>query len=203
MMSDAASLNRYPYALYRVQVNILGSMVSVEDEEGRVLFNVPVKVKGNNSEITMSSGKKGGTGLISIKPVYEKSKGVLGRVLGFLKKPSHFDVIDLEVNARVGALKLESRGANPKDHTWFLLDHSNSEIGVIKPVSSGFFGASFQHRGQVGSRRVCDFKARNTIAGRYVNADFTVDEDKDLDVRLGLAVAIKLVVAMKEMLSGA
>jgi hypothetical protein len=55
----------------------------------------------------------------------------------------------------------------------------------------------------VGSHLVCEFKAGNTIAGRYVDADFTVDEDEDLNVRLGLAVAIKLVVAMKEMHSGA
>jgi len=202
MTSYSVPGNRYDRVLYRVKVNLFGSMVTVHDETGSVLFNVPVKDKGTDSEIAMSLGKKGGTALMAIRPVYEKPKGFIGKFLGLIMSPSHFEVIDLKANVKVGALKRESTGSDPKDHAWLLLDASDTEIGIVKPVSSGFLGASFQHRGQVGSHHVCDFTAANSIAGRYVDADFTVDEDEDLDVRLGLAVAIKLVVAMKEMHSG-
>ncbi len=203
MTLDVNSGNKYPRTLYRVKVNLLGSLVTVEDEQGRVLFNVPVKDKGNDSEITVSTGKNRGTAMIAIQPVHEKPKRFLGKMLGFLARPSFFEVIDLETKQKVGALRRESKRSDPKDHTWFLLDDSNVEKGVVKPVSSSFLGASFRHRGQVGSNLVCEFKGGNSIAGRYVDADFSVDEDGDLDIRLGLAVAIKLVVAMKEMHSGA
>ena len=200
----SAGRNSYPHQVYRIKVNLLGSAITILDEQGNPTFSVPVKDKGNGSELRVRRGKKRGPEVLVIRPVYEKNKGLLGKVLGFLKHASHFDVIDLEADETcVGAVKRKPGGGNPQDDSWIVLDASGTEIGLVEPVSSGFLGGKFRHRGRMGSQRVCEFRAGNTIAGRYVEADFTVDEDEDLDVRLGLAVAIKIVVAMKEMHSGA
>lgn len=196
--------NSYPRHVYRVQVNLLGTLIAILDEQGNTILNCRIKDKGNDSELTLSRGKKGGAELMKIVPVYEKPKGLLRRALHFLSRPSHFDVVDLEAGgSKVGAVKREFGGGSPQEYTWTILDGDNAEIGALKPVSTGFLGGSFQHRGQIGSNRVCEFKAGNTIAGRYVEADFTVDEYEDLDVRLGLAIAVKIVVAMVEMHSSA
>lgn len=111
-----------------------------------------------------------------------------------------FDVVDTEMNQKVGALRRKGLQSILRDE-WEVLDASDNVIGKLFEDSMGlallrrFLLGSWLPQNYdmtFGETRVADLKQEFNLFRYELNLDFTMDTANRLDRRLGIAAGILL-----------
>ena len=111
-----------------------------------------------------------------------------------------YDVVDTESNEKVGVLRRKGWSSMLRDE-WQVLDANDNQIGVLFEDSMGLallrrfvLGAWLPQNYDLtfGETRVADLKQNFNLFRYELNIDFSMDTEKQLDPRLGIAAGILL-----------
>ena len=111
-----------------------------------------------------------------------------------------YDVVDIEMNQKVGALRRKGWSSLVRDE-WEVLDASDNVIAKLFEDSIGLallrrllLGSWLPQNYDIamGETRVADLKQRFNLFRYEMDLDFTMDPSSRLDRRIGLAAAVLL-----------
>jgi hypothetical protein len=178
---------------YIVKTNTRGTAITIADCSDYGVLSVSPHKEAHREDLLVYPYQTTESALMSIEPVQVESGTFLGRIMHRKGEPSQFHVRDLESDTVIGTFSVDRFADPPQVQEWIVDVSEDSEAIIIKPAQSSAEKLRFGHSGYQGSKRVCEFESADGIGTRYVKADFSMDTDHELDVRLGLAVAVKLV----------
>lgn len=111
-----------------------------------------------------------------------------------------YDVVDTEMNEKVGTLRRKGWGSLFRDE-WQVLDANDNQLGVLFEDSMGLallrrfvLGSLLPQNYDIafGEKRVADLKQRFNPFRYELDVDMSMDTDQQLDPRLGIAAGILL-----------
>jgi len=112
-----------------------------------------------------------------------------------------YDVVDTESNEKVGALRRKGWSSFFLRDEWQVLDVNDNQIGVLFEDSKGLaflrrsllgFWLPQNYDITFGEQRVADLKQRFNLFRYDLDIDMSMDEDQQLDPRMGIAAGILL-----------
>lgn len=113
-----------------------------------------------------------------------------------------YDVVDSQYSIKIGGLRRKGFRSLVQDE-WEIFDAQEKSIGVLKEDSLNqallrrfLLGSLLPQNYDLnfGTERVADYKQRFQLFRYILDVDFTMDTNKMLDRRLGLAAAILLAI---------
>ena len=102
-----------------------------------------------------------------------------------------YDVIDPVDNTRVGGLRREGFKSIARDR-WDVLDQNEQPVGRFFEEGFGLALLRRDFGMVIGDIRVADYRRRFNPFSYQMDIDFTMDQEKRLDRRLGTAAAMVL-----------
>ncbi|MFD0670300.1 hypothetical protein [Cohnella sp. GCM10027633] len=183
-----AKFTHQQYQVRKQILSLMGAKIDIFDGNGEPVLFSQMKAFKLKEDIRLYSDDTMSQELLTIQA---------RSVIDF---SATYDVVDAATGQRIGSLQRKGMKSILKDE-WIILDASESEIGLIKEDSplmallrrflTNLIPQKFHV--EVGGGRVALFKQDlNPFVGK-LNLDFSLDTDKKLDRRLGLAAAVLLV----------
>lgn len=183
-------LDRFGYPYYTVRSKILklfGGAFHIYNPNGELMFYANLKAFKLKEDIRLYTGEDMQTEILSIKA---------RQAIDF---SATYDVIDTNEKIKVGSLRRKGLKSMLKDE-WIIMDSEDREIGLIKEDSLGLAllrrvltGLIPQkYYGMIDGFEVCTFKQNFNPFVMKVMVDFSHDDTRLLDKRLGIAAAILL-----------
>lgn len=111
-----------------------------------------------------------------------------------------YDVIDSTYQTKVGALRRKGLRSMMRDE-WQVLDDQDRPLGLLHEDSVGrallrrfLLGTLLPQNYdlRIDGEKAADYRQRFKLVGYHLDLDFSLDADRQLDRRLGLAAAILL-----------
>ncbi len=189
-MSEDSLAARYEQDTYLVRKKIFklfGAAFHIYDSSGNVLFYSKLKAFKLKEDIRVYSDESMQTELLTIQ------------ARQILDIAATYDVVDAQTGEKVGALKRKGLKSILKDE-WIFLDVNDAEIGLIKEdhVALALIRRFLcnlvpqTYNGELGGKMVCQFKQNFNPFVTKIALDFSMDKERALDRRLGLAAAVML-----------
>ena len=175
------------YCVRRKILKLFGAAFHIYDSNGDVAFYSRMKALKLKEDIRLYTGEDMRTEVLTIKA---------RQIIDFA---ATYDVFDPATNAKVGALKRKGLKSLIKDE-WIILDAEDREVGCIKEDSMLLalirrFLTNLipqNYLGEMNGKQVCNFKQNFNPFVIKINLDFSMDEERLLDRRLGIAGAVLL-----------
>jgi uncharacterized protein YxjI len=182
--------NVFQYTNYIVRKKVFklfGAAFHIYDPSGQVAFYSKQKAFILKEDIRVYTGEDMRTEVLTI---------LARKIIDF---SAAYDVFDPCSNAKVGALKRKGMKSIIKDE-WIIMDAQDREIGLIQEDSvllalvRRFLTNLIpqKYHGIVDGRQVCIFKQNFNPFVMKINLDYSMDVNRLLDRRLGIAGAILL-----------
>jgi uncharacterized protein YxjI len=185
-MSDSV-FNHPTYLVRRKIFKLVGAAFHIYDPNGDVAFYSKQKAFKLKEDIRVYTGEDMRTEVLTIK------------ARSIIDFSAAYDVFDPATQTKVGALKRKGMKSILKDE-WIILDANEREIGLIQEDSmmlalvrrflTNLVPQSFD--GTINGQKVCHFKQNFNPFVTKITLDFSMDMNKLLDRRLGIAAAILL-----------
>ena len=185
-MSDSV-FNHPTYLVRRKIFKLVGAAFHIYDPNGNVAFYSKQKAFKLKEDIRVYTGEDMRTEVLTIK------------ARSIIDFSAAYDVFDPATQTKVGALKRKGMKSILKDE-WIILDANEREIGLIQEDSmmlalvrrflTNLVPQSFD--GTINGQKVCHFKQNFNPFVTKITLDFSMDMNKLLDRRLGIAAAILL-----------
>lgn len=183
-------IDRFGYPYYTVRRKILklfGGAFHIYNPNGELMFYANLKAFKIKEDIRLYTGEDMQTEILSIKA---------RQAIDF---SATYDIIDTKENIKVGSLRRKGLKSMLKDE-WIIMDSEDRDIGLIKEDSLGLAllrrvltGLIPQkYYGMIDGLKVCTFKQNFNPFVMKVMVDFTHDDARLLDKRLGIAAATLL-----------
>lgn len=181
---------RYNYSNYLIRKKVfkfLGNAFHIYAPDGSVLFYAKLKAFKLKEDIRLYTDENMGTECLKI---------TARRALDI---SATYDVYDSQKNEKVGALKRQGLRSILRDE-WLILDNNDVQVGMIQEdsqlfammrrVLSNLIPQEFH--GFIKDKVVLQFKQQFNPFVSKIDLDFSMDGEKLLDRRLGLAAAVLL-----------
>ncbi|NOJ98599.1 hypothetical protein D7W82_37160 [Corallococcus sp. CA049B] len=175
------------FMLRRKFFKIFGGAFHIYDEAGNVAFYSKMKAFKLKEDLRVYSGEDMQEELITIQ------------ARSILDFGATYDVTDAVTGERVGALRRKGLSSILRD-TWLILDADGQEVGKVEEDSmllalvrrflTNLIPQTFT--GTLGSEQVFSFKQHFNPFIQKIDLDFSVDTQRRLDRRLGIAAAVLL-----------
>jgi hypothetical protein len=186
----AAVLGDSHYVARKKVMKIFGQAFHVYDSQENVVAFCKMKAFKLREDIRVYTSEDATSELLSIQA---------RQIIDF---SAAYDVIDPVARQKVGALQRKGLKSMLKDE-WMILDARDREIGLIeedsmiKAIVRRFvdLAANFmpqKYHATVGGQMVCTFQQNFNPFVQKLAIDFSYDQNKTFDRRLGLAAAILL-----------
>ena len=182
--------NRFEKDVYIIRKKIfklLGAAFHVYDESGNVVFYSKQKAFKLKEDIRLYESEQMSEELLLIKA---------RQVIDF---SAAYDVIDVKTNEKVGALKRKGFKSLLKDE-WIIMDVNDREIGkisednlllaLIRRFLSNLVPQTYDV--EIEGTKVAKYRQNFNPFVLKITVDFSLDKDKKLDKRLGIAAGILL-----------
>ena len=175
------------YTIRKKFFKLLGQAFHIYDRSGQVVFYSKLKALKLKEDIRLYTGEDMATEVLTIK------------ARQILDISATYDVVDPRTGQKVGALKRRGIKSFLRDE-WAILDATDHEIGLIQEDSlmlallrrfvTNLIPQDFH--GTVNNAPVFFFKRHFNLFVLRMDMDFSRDQGRLLDRRLGLAAAILL-----------
>ncbi|RKG66427.1 hypothetical protein D7V80_19660 [Corallococcus sp. CA054B] len=175
------------YMLRRKFFKIFGGAFHIYDAAGNVAFYSKMKAFKLKEDLRVYSGEDMQEELITIQ------------ARGILDFGATYDVTDAATGERVGALRRKALSSILRD-TWLILDADGQEVGKVEEDSmllalvrrflTNLIPQTFT--GTLSGEQVFSFKQHFNPFIQKIDLDFSVDTQRRLDRRLGIAAAVLL-----------
>lgn len=175
------------YLVRRKILKIFGAAFHIYDPNNNVVFYSNMKAFKLKEDIRIYTGEDMRNEVLTIK------------ARQILDISAVYDVFDPRTNQKVGALKRKGMKSIIKDE-WIFMDTGDREIGFIKEDSmtlalvrrflTNLIPQTFY--GEVEGVQICEFKQNFNPFVMKIKLDFSMDPEKRLDRRLGIAAAVLL-----------
>lgn len=175
------------YLVRRKVLSFAGAKFHIFDSNGQVIMFSKMKAFKLKEDIRIYSGEDMLEELLTIKA---------RKAIDF---SAIYDVFDAKTGEKVGALKRKGLKSIMKDE-WIIMDQNDMDIGFIKEDSLGLavlrrFLTNLvpqKYDVEINGIKVCRFKQNFNPFVMMLNLDFSTDNNKKLDRRLGIAAGILL-----------
>jgi uncharacterized protein YxjI len=182
--------DRFGYPHYTVRSKILkvfGGAFHIYNPNEEVVLYANLKAFKIKEDIRLYTGEDMQTEILSIKA---------RQAIDF---SATYDIIDTIENIKIGSLRRKGLKSMLKDE-WIVMDSEDREIGLIKEESLGLalvrrFLIDIvpqKYYGIINGVKACTFKQNFNPFVRKIMVDFSHDDTRLFDKRLGLAAAILL-----------
>ena len=184
---------RFQHSSYLVRTKVfklLGAAFHIYDPAGNVVLYSKQKAFKLKEDIRLYSDESMGVELLTISA---------RTIIDF---SAAYDVFDSQKRQKIGALKRKGWSSMLRDE-WIVMDASDREIGLIKEDSmvaalvrrfvdaaAFFFPQKFHF--EVGGATLVTFQQNFNPIVKKLTVDFSYDQNRVLDPRLGLATAVLL-----------
>ena len=187
--SDLASgrFGQSRYMIRRKFFKLFGGAFHIYDEAGNVAFYSKMKAFKLKEDLRIYSGEDMQEELLTIQ------------ARSILDFGATYDVTDATTGERVGALRRKALSSILRD-TWLVLDVNEQEVGKVEEDSmllalvrrflTNLIPQTFS--GTMGDVRVFTFRQHFNPFIQKIDLDFSVDTQRRLDRRLGIAAAVLL-----------
>ncbi|GMT97308.1 hypothetical protein KH5H1_14270 [Corallococcus caeni] len=187
--SELASgrLGQSRYMIRRKFFKLFGGAFHIYDEAGNVAFYSKMKAFKLKEDLRIYSGEDMQEELITIQ------------ARSILDFGATYDVTDAATGERVGALRRKALSSMLRD-TWLVLDVDGQEVGRIEEDSmllalvrrflTNLIPQTFT--GTLGGAQVFSFRQHFNPFIQKIDLDFSMDTQRQLDRRLGIAAAVLL-----------
>ncbi|WP_375761406.1 hypothetical protein [Corallococcus exercitus] len=187
--SELASgrLGQSRYLIRRKFFKLFGGAFHIYDEAGNVAFYSKMKAFKLKEDLRIYSGEDMQEELLTIQ------------ARGILDFGATYDVTDAATGERVGALRRKALSSMLRD-TWLVLDVDGQEVGRIEEDSmllalvrrflTNLLPQTFT--GTLGGEQVLSFRQHFNPFIQKIDLDFSMDTQRRLDRRLGIAAAVLL-----------
>ncbi|NOK33895.1 hypothetical protein HMI49_11860 [Corallococcus exercitus] len=187
--SELASgrLGQSRYMIRRKFFKLFGGAFHIYDEAGNVAFYSKMKAFKLKEDLRIYSGEDMQEELITIQ------------ARSILDFGATYDVTDAATGERVGALRRKALSSMLRD-TWLILDVDGQEVGRIEEDSmllalvrrflTNLLPQTFT--GTLGGAQVFSFRQHFNPFIQKIDLDFSMDTQRQLDRRLGIAAAVLL-----------
>jgi uncharacterized protein YxjI len=182
--------NRFGYPHYTVRrkvIKLFGGAFHIYNPNDEVMFYANLKAFKLKEDIRLYTGEDMQTQVLSIKA---------RQAIDF---SATYDVFDALENTKVGALRRKGLKSMLKDE-WIIIDSEDKEIGLIKEESLGLallrrFITGLvpqKYYAMIDGLKVCTFKQNINPFVMKIIVDFSHDDTRLFDKRLGIAASILL-----------
>ncbi|RKG82445.1 hypothetical protein D7W79_02705 [Corallococcus exercitus] len=187
--SELASgrLGQSRYMIRRKFFKLFGGAFHIYDEAGNVAFYSKMKAFKLKEDLRIYSGEDMQEELITIQ------------ARSILDFGATYDVTDAATGERVGALRRKALSSMLRD-TWLILDVDGNEVGRVEEDSmllalvrrflTNLLPQTFT--GTLGGAQVFSFRQHFNPFIQKIDLDFSMDTQRQLDRRLGIAAAVLL-----------
>ncbi|MCP3100552.1 hypothetical protein LZ198_16910 [Myxococcus sp. K15C18031901] len=175
------------YTIRRKFFKLFGGAFHIYDEAGNLAFYSKMKAFKLKEDLRVYSDEEMREELITIK------------ARGIIDFGMTYDVTDGATGERVGALRRKGLRSILRDQ-WLVLDTNDQEVGKIEEDSmalalvrrflTNLIPQSFT--GTLGETQVLTFTQRFNPFIQKIDLDFSIDDRRLLDRRLGIAAAVLL-----------
>ncbi|RKH59418.1 hypothetical protein [Corallococcus aberystwythensis] len=175
------------YMIRRKFFKLFGGAFHIYDEVGNVAFYSKMKAFKLKEDLRIYSGEDMQEELITIQ------------ARSILDFGATYDVTDAATGERVGALRRKALSSMLRD-TWLVLDVDGQEVGRIEEDSmllalvrrflTNLIPQTFT--GTLGGEQVLSFRQHFNPFIQKIDLDFSMDTQRRLDRRLGIAAAVLL-----------
>ncbi|RKH05330.1 hypothetical protein D7V97_24210 [Corallococcus sp. CA053C] len=175
------------YMIRRKFFKLFGGAFHIYDEAGNVAFYSKMKAFKLKEDLRIYSGEDMQEELLTIQ------------ARSILDFGATYDVTDATTGERVGALRRKALSSILRD-TWLVLDVNEQEVGKIEEDSmllalvrrflTNLIPQTFS--GTMADVRVFTFRQHFNPFIQKIDLDFSVDTQRRLDRRLGIAAAVLL-----------
>ncbi|NOK19611.1 hypothetical protein [Corallococcus carmarthensis] len=175
------------YMIRRKFFKLFGGAFHIYDEAGNVAFYSKMKAFKLKEDLRIYSGEDMQEELITIQ------------ARSILDFGATYDVTDAATGERVGALRRKALSSMLRD-TWLVLDVDGQEVGKIEEDSmllalvrrflTNLIPQTFT--GTLGNAQVFSFRQHFNPFIQKIDLDFSLDTQRRLDRRLGIAAAVLL-----------
>lgn len=175
------------YTIRRKFLKLFGGAFHIYDPAGNVVFYSKMKAFKLKEDLRIFSGEDMQEELLSI------------RARSVLDFGATYDVVDSKTGQKLGALRRKALASFLRDQ-WLILDANDQEIGgaqedsmalaLVRRFLSNLVPQTFV--GQVGGAPAFVFKQRFNPFIAKIDLDYSVDLQRRLDRRLGIAAAVLL-----------
>ncbi|WP_194858252.1 hypothetical protein [Myxococcus sp. AB056] len=173
------------YMIRRKFFKLFGDAFHIYDEAGNLAFYSKLKAFKLKEDIRIYTDEEMREELLTIK------------ARGILDFGMTYDVTDATTGERVGALRRKGLRSILRDQ-WLVLDANDQEVGKIEEDSmmlalvrrflTALIPQSFT--GTIGLNQVLAFHQRFNPFIQKIDLDFSMDTDRQLDRRFGIAAAV-------------
>lgn len=178
------------FVIRRKIFKLLGAAFHVYDEAGNVVMYSKQKAFKLKEDIRLYSDESMKVELLTIT------------ARGVLDFSAAYDVIDPLASQKVGALRRKGWSSLARD-SWMLLDARDQEIGTVQEdsmiaalvrrfVDAASLVMPQKFHAEMNGQTVCTYQQNFNPFVRRLTVDFTHDQNRQLDKRLGLAAAVLL-----------
>jgi uncharacterized protein YxjI len=185
--AHAAAFHHSNYLIRRKVLSLFGAAFHIYDGSGHLAFYSKQKAFKLKEDIRLYTGEDMKTEVLTIlaRQVIDFSAG--------------YDVIETATQSKIGALRRKGMKSIFRDE-WTILDAGDMEIGVIREDSTALalirrFVTNLvpqKFRVEVRGQQVGRYKQHFNPFVLKINMDFSMDQAKLLDRRLGIAAAVLL-----------
>ncbi len=175
------------YLVRRKIFKFLGASFHIFDPTGEVAFYSKLKAFKLKEDIRIYTGEDMQTEVLTIK------------ARSIIDFSAAYDVVDSATNEKVGVLQRRGMKSLLQDE-WSIMDANDQQIGMVKEDSmmlalirrflSNLIPQAFT--GTINGQEVCEFKQNFNPFVVKVKIDFSMDQNRLLDRRLGIAAAVLL-----------
>ncbi|RKH49288.1 hypothetical protein D7X55_20835 [Corallococcus sp. AB049A] len=175
------------YMIRRKFFKLFGGAFHIYDEAGNVAFYSKMKAFKLKEDLRIYSGEDMQEELLTIQ------------ARGILDFGATYDVTDAATGERVGALRRKALSSILRD-TWLILDVDGNEVGKVEEDSmllalvrrflTNLLPQTFT--GTLGGEQVLSFRQHFNPFIQKIDLDFSMDTQRRLDRRLGIAAAVLL-----------
>ena len=175
------------YMVRKKVIKIIGASFHIYNSNEEVVFYVNQKGFKLKEDIKVFTGEDMTQELLSI------------RARNVIDISAIYDVFDTETGEKLGSLRRKGLKSILKDE-WLILDANENEVGNIQEDSMALalvrrFLTNLVPQTFIGTfknQKVFEFKQRFNIFVQKIDLDFTSDNGKIFDRRLGIAAAVLL-----------
>lgn len=202
MDKNPSSTDPFAETKYVVKTNTRGTVVTIADELEYGLLEISLEGSDRAAGLTARPYRDREREVLRIVEAEQDAQGLLGRISEFFSHAKTFSVADVAKNEMLGTISVNNIDLHPREQQWMV---EQAEPNMAVRISSAGVtedGLRFELTGVHEDSPVCRYTARDGIGIRSVWADFSMSGPHEFDVRLGLAVAVKVVETMAAAGSG-
>lgn len=188
--SVAACFSHDQYLIRRKVFKLAGAAFHVFDPAGNVIFYSKLKAFKLKEDIRVFTGEDMKTEVLSIQA---------RQVLDF---GASYDILDPIRNEKVGVMRRKGMKSMLRDE-WLMLDANEQQIGLIQEDSTAmaiirrlvdYAAMIFPQKftGTVNGQTVFQFKQNHNFFVPKISLDYSMDTNRQLDRRMGIAAAVLL-----------